>query len=72
MRHMDTATHIREALHARRGDWPAICAETKLSYWWVTKFAQGRIGEPGLSKIERLQAYMAAHPLPAAPLREVG
>jgi len=56
----------RAALDARRGEWPAMCAETGLSYWWVTKFAQGRIAEPGVSKIERLQAYFEKHPLPDA------
>lgn len=62
---MDTATRIRSELQARRGDWPALCTTLGLSYWWLTKFAQGRIREPGLSKIERLQSYFAAHPLPA-------
>lgn len=79
MRSMDTITTIRESLQSRRGDWPLICSTTGLSYWWLTKFAQGRIREPGLSKIERLQAYIAKHPLPAnavgaapATLQEAG
>lgn len=59
---MSTVTQIRTSLQARKGDWPAICSHTGLSYWWLTKFAQGRIREPGLSKIERLQAYIDAHP----------
>jgi hypothetical protein len=59
---VDTITRIREALQSRRGDWPTICGRTGLSYWWLTKFAQGRIAEPGLSKIERLQADLAANP----------
>lgn len=63
---MDTATQLRASLQRRRGDWPALCKATGLSYWWVTKFAQGRIREPGLSKVEKLQGYIAAHPLPAA------
>lgn len=74
MRCMDTIARIREALQCRRGDWPLICAKTGLSYWWLTKFAQGRIREPGLSKIERLQAYIAANPLPpsASDMQEAG
>jgi hypothetical protein len=63
---MDTCSQVRTALQSRRGDWPALCEATGLSYWWVTKFAQGRIREPGLSKIEKLQAYFAKHPLPPA------
>lgn len=43
-----------------------MCTATGLSYWWLTKFAQGRIREPGLSKVERLESYIAAHPLPPA------
>lgn len=70
---MDTATRIRSSLQARRGDWPTICEQTGLSYWWLTKFAQGRIREPGLSKIERLQAYLAPAPdEPPAPAQEAG
>lgn len=60
---MDTASRIRAELQSRRGDWPTMCAALDLSYWWLTKFAQGRIREPGLSKIERLQKYFDAHPL---------
>lgn len=60
---MSTVTAIRSDLAARKGEWPAICRETGLSYWWLTKFAQGRIKEPGLTKIERLQAYIAANPV---------
>lgn len=72
---MDTAHDIRTALQARRGNWPEICARTGLSYWWVTKFAQGRIADPGLSKIQKLTADFAEHPLPAndvAPLAKAG
>lgn len=64
-------TAARAALDARRGEWPALCAESGLSYWWVTKFAQGRIAEPGVSKIERLQDYFAKHPLAASPAQNM-
>lgn len=69
---MDTLTQIRNELQPRRGDWPAICTATGLSYWWLTKLAQGRIREPGLSKIERLQGYFAEHPRPDAGNDEAG
>ncbi len=68
---MSTVTQIRASLQSRKGDWPAICTATGLSYWWLTKFAQGRIREPGLSKIERLQGYISAHPLDEQPASEV-
>lgn len=49
-------------LRARRGDWPALCRETGLSYWWLIKFGQGRINEPGILKVQRLSDYFAANP----------
>ncbi len=60
---MDTIQTVRTELQRRKGDWPTLCKTAGLSYWWLTKFVQGRIREPGLSKIERLQAYIAANPL---------
>lgn len=63
---MDTVTEIRAALARRKGEWPTLCQRTGLSYWWLTKLAQGRIAEPGLGKIERLQKYFLANPEPAA------
>lgn len=56
---MTSADHLRNRLNAQKGDWPRLCADTGLSYWWVTKFAQGRIVEPGLSKVERLQGWLS-------------
>lgn len=49
-------------LRARRGDWPALCRETGLSYWWLIKFGQGRINEPGILKVQRLSDYFAVNP----------
>ena len=59
----------RAELNARKGEWPTMCKELGLSYWWITKFAQGRIAEAGVSKIERLHAYFDAHPrVPGQPI----
>lgn len=55
---MDTLTSIRARLHGYRGAWPSICEATGLSYDWMCKFAQKRIADPGLSKIEKLQAHL--------------
>lgn len=60
---MDTVTSLRTELQARKGDWPLICQKAGLSYHWVTKFAQGKIAEPGLRKVESLQRYIAENPL---------
>lgn len=59
---MSLVTTIRSELVARKGEWPAVCRQTNLSYWWVTKFAQGRIENPGIRKLETLQAHFDAHP----------
>ena len=64
---MTYAETIRDELLKRRGDWPAICAKTALSYWWVTKFAQGRIGNPGVRNLDTLRQHFDAPPAPAEP-----
>jgi transcriptional regulator with XRE-family HTH domain len=66
---MSTVLSLRTELQRRRGDWPALCQATGLSYSWLTKFAQGRIREPGLSKIERLREYVEARPVEPAETR---
>ena len=60
---MDTITTLRNDLNRRKGDWPTLCKATGLSYHWLTKFAQGKIAEPGIRKAEKVQAYIAEHPL---------
>lgn len=64
---MSLVTTVRTELVARKGDWPAICRQTGLSYWWVTKFAQGRIDNPGVLKLERLTDHFESHPREAEP-----
>ena len=61
---MSLVATVRTELLARKGDWPAICTQTQLSYWWLTKFAQGRIDNPGVLKLEKLQEHFEAHPRP--------
>lgn len=62
---MTTIQSIRTRLNAQKGEWPRLCAEADLTYWWLTKFAQGRIAEPGMSKIERLSAWLDQAEAPA-------
>lgn len=63
----DILTTTLSDLAARRGQWPAICRATGLDYDWMTKLAQGRIGDPGVRKIQRLADYFAAERATAAP-----
>lgn len=61
---MTFAETIRGELQARKGDWPKICADTGISYWWMTKFAQGRIENPGVRHLESLRVYFDDRPRP--------
>lgn len=57
---MDTNNDIkfsRDQLYENVGRWPQICQETGLDYSWLTKFAQGKIADPGYSKIMTLAKY---------------
>jgi hypothetical protein len=54
---------LNRASSRRRGQWPALCADIDLSYSRLCKFADGRIREPGVTKIETLQGYFANHPV---------
>ena len=57
---MSLVTTIRTELLARKGSWPFICRETGISYWWLTKFAQGRVENPRIRVLEKLEKYFAA------------
>lgn len=59
---MSLINTTRSELMARKGDWPEICQRTGLSYWWLIKFAQGRIDDPGVLKLEKLQEHFDANP----------
>lgn len=67
---LSLAITVRTELVARKGDWPAICEKTGLSYWWLIKFAQGRIGNPGVLKLEMLQTHFDANPRQILPTVE--
>ena len=55
-------------LEKQKGHLPAIAQETGLGLEWLRKLVGGHIEDPGISKIERLLAYMkndsTASPLP--------
>lgn len=57
---MNDIEAVRAELNTRKGQWPEICSRTGLRYWWLVKFADGRILEPGASKIDRLRADLLA------------
>lgn len=49
---MSMITTVRSKLLARKGSWPAICEEAGVSYSWLTKYAQGKITNPGSRQLE--------------------
>jgi len=52
--------YVKDKLQSSKGTWPEISKATKISYSWITKFAQGRIPSPGYPKIESLYKYFKA------------
>lgn len=56
---MDNVEATRNTLRSHRGTWPDIAQSAGLSYWWLLKFAQGQIKEPGAAKMEKLRTELA-------------
>lgn len=50
---------LRDALRLCKGRWHRVCEGSGLDYSWLTKFAQGRIKNPGYEKVQRLDRYLA-------------
>jgi transcriptional regulator with XRE-family HTH domain len=60
-------------LQARRGDWQGISKRAKVSYSWLSKFANGHIPNPGYATLTRLHTELNTLPnaaqVPAEPAR---
>ena len=54
---MNAIESIRERLNACKGTWPKVCEDTGLDYSWLTKFAQGKIPNPGYAKVSVLHDH---------------
>ena len=54
---MDTIQIIKDRLEGSKGTWPVVCEKTGLDYSWLTKFAQGKIPNPGYAKVFALAEY---------------
>jgi transcriptional regulator with XRE-family HTH domain len=57
---------VREALGARKGDWPKIAEASGISYSWLSKFFNGHIENPGYAMLMKLKACLDAEPAKAA------
>ena len=54
-----SATEVKKLLEARRGDWPTIAYESKVSYSWISKFVNGHIKNSGVETLRALSKYLA-------------
>lgn len=49
---------VKLLLEQRRGDWHGIATGSNVSYSWLSKFANGRIPNPGLVTLRELHQYL--------------
>lgn len=57
--HIDLDKRLITILQSCKGDLPRISREASVSYSWITKFASGRIENPGYETLRRLNAALA-------------
>lgn len=51
---------VRDLLEERRGEWPTIAKEARISHSWISQFMRGRIPNPGYATLRDLRAYLRA------------
>ena len=56
--HIDLNKRLITILQSCKGDLPRISREASVSYSWITKFASGRIENPGYETLRRLDAAL--------------
>lgn len=49
-------------LNARKGDWQAVASEARVSYSWLSKFANGHIENPGFGTLTKLHEALTKAP----------
>lgn len=45
-------------LERDKGGWRKTADDTGLSYDWLSSLSQGRIGDPGIKRIQKLNEYL--------------
>lgn len=58
---------VRALIDKHRGQWKAIEAATGVSYSWLSKFARGKILNPGYATLKRLHSILTDMPAPPPP-----
>ena len=49
---------MKTRVTAEKGRWPSICAQANVDYVWLFKVMQGRIKDPGITRVERVIAAL--------------
>jgi hypothetical protein len=58
---------VYDELESRKGDWARIAREIEPTTWksyysWLTKFAQKRIPDPSVNRVQKLADHFKQHP----------
>lgn len=54
---MTRTEQARVYARSKRGQFKRLEAETGLTYWWISRFAQGGIKNPAADRVDRLLAH---------------
>jgi transcriptional regulator with XRE-family HTH domain len=60
---LDLDRDVRRLIDLHRGQWKAIEQATGVSYSWLSKFARGKITNPGYATLKRLHVLLREHPV---------
>lgn len=61
MKESELLEEVKTGLSRAKGHWPAIAHDLGVSYWWLSKVANGHIRNPGVIEVERLNRYLNGH-----------
>ena len=63
---------VLRLLDARRGDWQAVAEQSGVSYSWLSKFANGHIGNPGYGTLVKLANALDSQQAPVVATQPAG
>jgi hypothetical protein len=67
MENRNLLDYVYDELASRKGDWAAIAREIEPESWksyysWLTKFAQKRIADPSVNRVQKLADHFKGNP----------